>query len=201
MMTGSSMRRNPAFLTGLMVLICILGGLQQTTVASAEAFTEDSRFELGLRYGYGQTCKAHETLHFNSVMPRWGIFLTQPDNPYLGKLRLSFLLEGLIGAVNDGNIGWDIGVTPLLKISYPIHRVLAYIEGGAGVIWENINTVSYAHCFNFSPQFGAGFDIKIYKNYALSLAYRFRHTSNAGLYKENPGVNANFFLVGVAYYF
>jgi hypothetical protein len=201
MVTGSPMRRNAAFLTGLMLLSCILSGLLQTTADSAEAFTEDSRFELGLRYGYGQTCKAHETLHFNSVMPRWGIFLTQPDNPYLGKLRLSFLLEGIIGAVNDGNGGWDIGVTPLLKISYPIHRVLAYIEGGAGVIWENINTVSYAHCFNFSPQLGAGLDIKLYKNYALSLAYRFRHTSNAGLYAENPGVNANFFLVGLAYYF
>jgi hypothetical protein len=201
MVTGSPMRRNPAFLTGLIMLALMFGSLVQPLAASAEAFTEDSRFELGLRYGYGQTCKAHETLHFNSVMTRWGIFLTQPDNPYLGKLRLSFLLEGLIGAVNDGNSGWDIGVTPLLKISYPLGRVLAYVEGGAGVIWENINTISYAHCFNFSPQVGAGLDIRVYKNYALSLAYRFRHTSNAGLYAENPGVNSNFFLVGVAYYF
>ena len=135
-------------------------------------------------------------------MPRWGIFLTQSDNPVLGKLRFSFLVEGLVGAVNDGNSGWDIGFTPLLKISYPIkNRALAYIEGGAGVIWENIDSISYAHCFNFSPQVGAGMDIKLYKNYALSMAYRFRHTSNAGLYTENPGVNSNFFMIGVAYYY
>ena len=40
-------------------------------------------------------------------------------------------------------------------------RVLGYIEGGAGVIWENIDSISYSHCFNFSPQVGAGVDIKI----------------------------------------
>jgi opacity protein-like surface antigen len=167
----------------------------------AAAFTENSRFELGLRYSYGQTCKAHETLHFNTVLPRWGIFLTQADNPVLGKLRLSFLVEGLVGSIQDGNAGWNIGFTPLLKISYPMGRVLTYIEGGAGVVWENIDSISYAHCFNFSPQVGAGVDIKLINNFALSLAYRFQHTSNAGLYAENPGVNSNYFMIGVAYYY
>jgi hypothetical protein len=167
----------------------------------AAAFTEESSYELGFRYGHGQTCKAREHLHFNSFLPRWGVFLTQPDNPYLGKLRVSLLVEGIVGAINDGNTGWDIGFTPLLKISYPLGRVLCYIEGGAGMIWENIDTPTFAHSFNFSPQVGAGIDIKIYRNYALSLAYRFRHTSNAGLYAENPGVNTNFFMVGVTYYY
>lgn len=181
------------------VIILLSGQILQPN--SAAGFTEESNYEFGFRYGHGITCKAHERLYFNTVFPRWGIFLTQPDNPVLGKLRLSFLLEGLIGAVQDGNSGWDIGITPLLKISYPIGPVLGYIEGGAGVIWENIDTISYSHCFNFSPQVGAGADIKIYKNYALSLAYRFRHTSNAGLYRENPGVNSNFFIVGLTYYY
>lgn len=168
----------------------------------AVAFTEGSSYELGLRYGYGQTCKARETIRFNSFMPRWGVFLTQPDNPILGKLRLSFLLEGLVGSMHSKHeTGWDIGFTPLLKVSYPMGRVLCYIEGGAGIIWENIDSPTYAHTFNFSPQVGAGIDIKLIGNYALSVAYRFRHTSNAGLYAENPGVNTNFIMVGVSYYF
>jgi opacity protein-like surface antigen len=170
--------------------------------STAVAFTEESSYELGLRYGYGQTCKARETIRFNSFMPRWGVFLTQPDNPILGKLRLSFILEGLVGSMHsDNNTGWDIGFTPLLKISYPMGRVLAYIEGGAGMIWENIDSPTYAHAFNFSPQVGAGVDIKLIGNYALTVAYRFRHTSNAGLYAENPGVDSNFIMAGVSYYF
>ena len=199
MMKACLAGRKVAPMSFLLAILLISGPLLQPN--SAAAFTEESKYELGLRYGHGRTCKAHEKLYFNTVLPRWGIFLTKPDNPVLGKLRFSFLVEGLIGAVQDGNSGWDIGFTPLLKISYPIGPILGYIEGGAGMIWENIDSTSYAHSFNFSPQVGAGLDIKIYKNYALSLAYRFRHTSNAGLYKENPGVNTNFFMIGLAYYY
>jgi lipid A 3-O-deacylase len=199
MMIACLAGRKVAPMIFLLVILVISGPLLQPN--SAAAFTEESTYELGLRYGHGRTCKAHEKLYFNTVLPRWGIFLTKSDNPVLGKLRFSFLVEGLVGAVQDGNSGWDIGFTPLLKISYPIGPVLGYIEGGAGMIWENIDSISYSHSFNFSPQVGAGIDIKIYKNYALSLAYRFRHTSNAGLYKENPGVNTNFFMIGLAYYY
>jgi hypothetical protein len=185
-------------LAGFMTWV-FLSALQPVPAA---ALTEESNYELGLRYGYGKTCRASETIHFSSVLPRWGVFLTQPDNPLLGKMRLSFIVEGIIGTLEASHSGWDIGVTPLLKISYPLgSRILAYIEGGAGVIWENIESHSYAHAFNFSPQAGAGIDIKIAGNYALSLAYRFRHTSNAGLYAGNPGVNSNFLMIGIGYYF
>jgi opacity protein-like surface antigen len=170
---------------------------------TAAAFTEATGYEVGLRYGYGQTFKAWETVDFNSILPRWGVFLTQPDNPFLGKLRLSFLVEGIIGSAETNNSrGWNLGITPLLKISYPFgSRFLGYIEGGAGVIWQNIDTPTYASTFNFTPQIGAGVDIRVIGNFALSLAYRFLHTSNAGLYSPNPDVNSNFFMIGVAYYY
>jgi hypothetical protein len=169
---------------------------------TAAAFSEQTGQELGLRFGYGKTCKAAETIHFYSWLPRWGIFLTQPDNPVLGNLRLSLIIEGIFGNLEASHTGWDLGVTPLLKISYPFgSRFLAYIEGGAGVIWENIESPTYANSFNFSPQVGAGVDIRIIGNFALSLAYRFRHTSNAGLFASNPDVNSNFLMAGVAYYF
>ncbi len=198
-MLRASLRRSGMSLlvTGLLVLLLLGSGQSH----QAQAFTEASRYELGLRYGYGQTCNAHETLYFNTFFPRWGFFLTDANNPVLGKWRLSLILEGVLGSITDHNRGWDIGVTPLLKLSYPFGRVLGYLEGGAGLIWENIDSPTYAHTFNFSPQVGVGFDIQLFGGYALSLAYRFRHTSNAGLYKENPGVNSNFFLIGVMYYY
>ena len=198
MFFGSLTKRNVALAISI-ALFCVCALMAATR--SDAAFTEDSQYELGIRYGYGQTCKAHEKLYFNTVLPRWGVFLTQADNRILGKLRFSLLVEGLLGSVADGNTGWNIGFTPLLKISYPMGRVLTYIEGGAGIVWENIDSISYAHCFNFSPQIGAGVDIKIINNFALSLAYRFQHTSNAGLYPENPGVNSNYFMAGIAYYY
>jgi opacity protein-like surface antigen len=200
MMSLSSLVRWKAAL--LVLAGCMIWVLSSTVQpGSAAAFTEAAGYEVGLRYGYGQTCRAYETVEFNSILPRWGVFLTQPDNPILGKLRLSFLVEGIFGTARASNGGWDIGFTPLLKVSYPWGRVLGYIEGGAGVIWENLESPTYAHSFNFSPQIGAGVDINIIGNYALSLAYRFRHTSNAGLYALNPGVDSNFFMIGVSYYY
>lgn len=198
MVRGSRQRWSmPLFVAGLVVSL-LFGVTQPPPV---QAFTEAARYELGLRYGFGQTCQAHETLYFNSFFPRWGFFLTDARNPVLGNWRLSLVLEGVLGSITDHDRGWEIGATPLLKLSYPFGRVLAYLEGGAGLIWENIDSPTYAHTFNFSPQIGVGFDIKLFGGVALSLAYRFRHTSNAGLYKENPGVNSNFFMIGAAYYY
>lgn len=188
-----------AFLVLYVFMIWVFGSAVQPNPAAA--FTQASRYEFGLRYGYGQTYGTPETVHFHSFLPRWGVFLTESDNPILGQLRLSAILEGILGSMHASNRGWDIGITPLLKISYPMGRVLAFIEGGAGMMWENLDSPTYAHTFNFSPQFGVGIDIKIIDHYALSLAYRFRHTSNAGLYADNPGVNTNFILIGLSYYY
>lgn len=184
-----------------LLAVAIIALLVSSQPSPALAFTQAARSELGLRYGYGQTCTAQETLHFNSILPRWGFFLTEANNPFLGRLRLSLVLEGLVGSITDHNRGWDIGITPLLKLSYPFGRVLGYIEGGAGMVWENIDSPSYAHTFHFSPQIGVGFDINLVGGYALSVAYRFRHTSNAGLYEENPAVNSNFIIIGLTYYY
>ncbi len=188
-------------LLGCLAVCLIWIGISVVQPMPAAAFTQASNYEVGLRYGFGKTSKARETLYFHTFFPRWGVFLTQPGNPILGNVRLSFIAEGVLGAIQDGNSGWDIGLTPLLKISYPYGPFLGYIEGGAGVIWENIDSPTYAHSFNFSPQIGAGLDVKVFGNFALSVAYRFRHTSNAGLYKENPGVNTNFLTVGLNYYY
>jgi opacity protein-like surface antigen len=200
MSRGSFVRCKVALLVLATVLVWVF--FNDVQLGRAAGLAEQSTYEVGLRYGYGQTCKASETIHFSSLLPRWGVFLTQPDNPLLGKLRLSFIVEGIFGTLRASHTGWDLGITPLLKISYPLgSRVLGYIEGGAGVIWENIDSPTYAYSFNFSPQVGAGIDIRIVGNYALSMAYRYRHTSNAGLFSENPDVNANFFMIGLCYYY
>jgi hypothetical protein len=36
---------------------------------------------------------------------------------------------------------------------------------------------------------------------ALTLAYRFRHSSNAGIYDENPAFNVHFVQAGLTYYY
>ena len=112
------------------------------------------------------------------------------------------MVEGIVSIASADEVGFELGFTPMVKFSCLVFpSVLAYIEGGAGLISESINSPAIAHAFNFTPQVGAGFDIALTPQMALSVAYRFRHSSNAGIYKENPAFNVNFFQAGLNYYY
>jgi len=186
---------------GVLCLAAVLlaaWGPQGVLASDFAAFSK----ECGLRFGWGRSAHADENITLYSFLPRWGLFLTDENNPYLGKLRFSFLVEGQISVADCTHGGWELGVTPLFKVSYPVlDRVLAFAEGGAGIIWENIDTVAIAHTFNFSPQVGAGFDIHLAGGFALTVAYRWRHVSNAGIYDDNQNFNVHFGHLGLTYFY
>lgn len=158
--------------------------------------------EFGLRFGYGHsTHKADVNLY--SLLPRWGVFLVRPGSyPSAGGIGLSFVLEGIISAAQAEGNGAEVGITPMLKVSLPLgRRAMFFIEGGAGLIAESFDSPAIAHTFNFTPQVGAGVDIALMPRLGLTVAYRFRHSSNAGIYKENPAFNVNFGHAGLTYFY
>jgi opacity protein-like surface antigen len=186
--------------TGLMAMVLAAFVLLPGLVQGAEFDVSKFNQEVGLRFAYGKNTK-QATVHLYSLLPRWGIFLMPPGQK-LGPFGASFVVEGIASIAGADETGFELGITPLLKLSCLVFpSVLAYIEGGAGLISESIDSPALAHSFNFTPQVGAGFDIALTPQVALSVAYRFRHSSNAGIYKENPAFNVNFFQGGLAYYY
>jgi hypothetical protein len=186
---------------GKWVSILTLGGLLNSGPALAGGFDfAQVNQEWGLRLAYGKsTHKADVRLY--TLLPRWGLVLLRPGQAYSAGLGVSFIVEGIISIADAEDTGWELGLTPLLKLSLPLgNKVLLFIEGGAGLILENFDSPAVAHTFNFTPQVGGGVDISLHRNLALCLAYRFRHSSNAGLYDENPAFNVNLFQVGLTYY-
>lgn len=156
--------------------------------------------ELGLRLSYGQNTSG-STVRLYSVLPRWGISLIRPGY-VLGPVGLSFILEGILSLAEAQGNGAEIGITPMLKGSVRLFpQVSAFVEGGAGVISESFDSPAVAHAFNFTPQIGAGIDIHLQPRLAWTVAYRFRHSSNAGIYKENPAFNCHFVQTGLTYYY
>ncbi len=156
--------------------------------------------EAGLRFAYGKNTKK-ATVQLYSLLPHWGIFLLRPGEK-LGPVGFSFLVEGIASVAGADHTGFELGITPMFKASVLIFPgVLGFIEGGAGLITESIDSPALAHAFNFTPQVGGGFDIAITPQLAGTVAYRFRHSSNAGIYKENPAFNVNFFQAGINYYY
>ena len=158
------------------------------------------RGEWGLRFGYGKSLRK-ASVQLYSVLPRWGIYFLRPGHK-LGRLGLAFVLEGIISVANAEDTGAEVGITPMLKATYLLTPwAIFFLEGGAGVISESFSSPALAHAFNFTPQVGGGLDFAVTSRLGLSVAYRFRHSSNAGLYKENPAFDVSFFHAGLTYYY
>jgi hypothetical protein len=155
--------------------------------------------EVGLRFGYGKSTQKAR-VHLYSLLPHWGIFLLKPGQRY--GLGLSFVVEGIVSIAEAERNGFELGFTPMLKLHLPLGTAAKFfIEGGAGLITESFDSPAIAHAFNFTPQVGGGFDIALMPQLGLTLAYRFRHSSNAGLYAENPAFNCHFFHGGLTYFY
>jgi opacity protein-like surface antigen len=180
----------------LVVVLWALPGLAGAAEFDLDKFNQ----ELGLRFAYGKNTHG-ASVNIYSLLPRWGIFFVKPGKQ-LGPFGASFVVEGVVSVAGAEQTGFELGFTPMLKLSCLLFPgVLAYVEGGAGMITESINSPAIAHSFNFTPQAGGGFDFALTRQLAFSVAYRFRHSSNAGIYKENPAFNVNFFQTGLAYYY
>jgi opacity protein-like surface antigen len=159
----------------------------------------NSQGEFGLRLAYGSaTSKASVNLY--TLLPRWGIFLVRPGKT--SPFGVSFVLEGILSVANAENTGTEFGFTPMVKVSALLFPgVMAFIEGGAGIISENFDSPAVPHAFHFTPQIGAGVDIALTSRLALTAAYRFRHSSNAGIYDRNPAFNVSFVQAGLTYFY
>ena len=179
----------------LVAILCLPG-----FPGAAEFDASKLGHELGLRFSYGNSTRT-ASVHLYSLLPRWGISLVRPGQR-LGPVGISFIAEGIISIADAEDTGFELGITPMVKLYAMLFpSVMAFVEAGAGLISESINSPALAHSFNFTPQVGGGFDIALSPQMAFTVAYRFRHSSNAGIYKENPAFNVNMFQAGISYYY
>jgi hypothetical protein len=194
--------RTRGFLGIVLASFVILALMVPGSGRAAQFEIADCRYNFGLRLGYGYSWDS-PTVHFYSLLPRWGLFLVHPHTSSLpGKLGISLEVEGILSIADACDTGWELGATPLLKFTLPVTRGLhLFLEGGVGIITQQFRHPNVPHSFNFTPQVGAGVDIAVAPRWAVTLAYRYRHSSNAGLVQPNPGLNANFFQAGITYFY
>jgi hypothetical protein len=195
--------RNTGF-RGLTLVILVLAAiiLPGTIHAAADFDIADCQHDFGLRLGYGFSWQG-SPVYLYSLLPRWGVILINPHSSSLpGNLGIYFEAEGTLSIAEARDTGWELGITPLLKFTLPVTRGLhPFIEGGVGIITQQFNSPHVPHSFNFTPQVGIGLDIAVAPHWGVTGAYRFRHSSNAGLIQPNPGLNINFFQAGITYFY
>ena len=187
---------------GLILAVLAVAIIIPGTLRAADFDIADCRHDMGLRLGYGFSANG-PSVHLYSLMPRWGIILINPHSSTLpGKLGISFELEGIISIAEAEDTGWELGISPLLKFTLPVTGFLhPFLEGGVGIITQQFRSPNVPHSFNFTPQVGVGVDIAVTPTWALTVAYRYRHSSNAGLVQPNPGLNMNIIQAGLTYFY
>jgi hypothetical protein len=105
------------------------------------------------------------------------IYFSQPDDDALG-LNLALLMR------------WHF----LRQTNWSV-----FVDGGAGVMGTTSDVPSKGASFNFTPQAGAGINIKLKKQQRLMLGLRWHHISHADLFGANPGRDSIMGYIGVEF--
>lgn len=115
--------------------------------------------------------------------------------------RLSPKIELVADTYVAPDLGYLLGVTPLLKYSYPFtFNFSAFLEAGAGPVYLSLETFEQGDPgFNFIDQIGGGVEYNL-GGLQFTLGYRFSHVSHAGLRNNrNRGIDTHAVLLGIRF--
>ena len=130
------------------------------------------------------------------IFPLWQSYTPAPhlEPIYPG----SSVLEPFGGGTFTG-----ISITPIiLRWDFAAHgRLVPWAQGAGGLLWTNHKyppdylvpkgTPGGTSVWNFTPQFGVGFNYFVKPKRSISFAANAVHISSASLGDRNPGVNAS----------
>ena len=148
----------------------------------------DRYFESGI--GYGETIAGKNGKHY----------MLAPAVTWELKEHMKVRIEGDFEKIeHEGKETWVLGIGPFIRLLIPTDPVRPFIELGAGVNYISRREVegSKLGCqFIISMMGGAGFEFSL-NDVPLSLAYRYRHLSNAGACETNQGIDTNLIMLSI----
>jgi hypothetical protein len=112
------------------------------------------------------------------------------------------IAEPLFNVVTSPHTNAEVGISFLLRYEHTIvPRLRWFFEGGSGPMYTSQHTQEQGSQFDFVTQAGLGLQYSLTKKFALTGGYRWRHMSNADTASPNHGLNHDFVLVGLTYFF
>lgn len=169
--------------------------LTGATLARAAEAPAVGHYDLGLQTGYmfGVTNNSQAV----TFLPRAGRVMWVGEGEHPGVV--SFGIEGLFTHYYETNSAMDLGGGPFLRYRMVRDWVQPYAEVGVGMLYNDLKTFSLSSRALFSVNGAVGVQVPIGERFGATIGYRFRHISNAGQDKINPGLNSNIIVVGVAF--
>ncbi len=155
--------------------------------------------EWGVKTGFGWS--ERENVQVIPLYGHVGWYLWEfVDEPLARRhIDLKLVVEGWVAAVHNPSDAFEFGIDPVtFKLSYDRGQaIVPYFHGGVGVMYTSLQGIGLGGPFEFNEVVGAGVDLFLTRQLALSIGYRLRHVSNADLGEENFGLDTHFVLVGV----
>lgn len=182
----------------ILVLIGVLVASNARGVFAEEA-TWRGLDSFGLRGLYGQANRSG--IEYTSVLPRISLFLPPVvDEPLAAwNIQSEFVIEGLFSYAKGPDTSVEVGINPLmfsLRYDYG-QRLVPFVEGGEGLLYHDLHGQDLGNDFEFSSQAGGGAHWFLDGTTALTLSYRIRHISNAGITEPNRGLNTDNVTFGI----
>ncbi len=152
--------------------------------------TTEPRYGLGISLGLG-----YDPSDARNFMGLTGIALYDYEAiwPHRAPDQLRFKLEGSLGGTicSGPDFFASAGFLALYYFDGLSTSLLQpYIEGGVGLIFTEHKVKGQGSRINFNPQAGLGMDISPETGPDFWVSLRLHHLSNAGLKKDNRGVNS-----------
>ncbi|MCM8786550.1 MAG: acyloxyacyl hydrolase [Candidatus Omnitrophica bacterium] len=118
------------------------------------------------------------------------------------KGKIDFVLEPFANTILKPNDNIEAGCNFLLKYVFPLSETFQpYIKAGEGISYMSQHTYEQSTQYNFLSQGALGFHFFIKDNIAITAEYRYRHLSNASIKHPNNGINTDFILGGITFFF
>ena len=163
---------------------------------------EDSSDDVPNRYGLatiiGNTYDPSGNIGF-ALLSGFALFDYDKIWPHAAPAPLRFKVEAGIGSTwtKEKEVMASAGIFALYFLDrFAGHGFKPYVEGGIGGIYTGWKVEGQGSHLNFNPQMGIGTEFSIGPTATYSVALRLHHISNAGLKKDNRGVNSIVFVIG-----
>ncbi|HZR80460.1 MAG TPA: acyloxyacyl hydrolase [Candidatus Binatia bacterium] len=175
-------------------------GAVPVTAADPEPASRHGVQEWGVKLGYGTSQRGQV-----EIMPVYGqVGWSMPDVIDLPLRRhgvdMKYILEGWAAGIHTPRSdAFEFGINPIeFKFAYDVgQQFVPFFQGGVGVMYTSLQDgLKLGGPFEFDEVVGAGLDLFCNDNFALSVSYRYRHMSNAGLGDDNRGLDTQYVLLG-----
>jgi lipid A 3-O-deacylase len=158
--------------------------------------------EVGFRVAYGYSTRQDVQVIPLYVHAGWFVPGVVDDPLRSWNLDLEYLVEGWIGGVTGPQNAIEVGINPIgFKLSYDAGQtVVPYFAGGVGVLYTGLQGIELGGPFEFNETVGAGVELFVEEALALTVGFRYRHVSNAGIKDHNAGLDTLFGQIGLSWY-